>query len=422
MSWCPTDPARLAARHALRRFVFDRNADRCLSCGACVAGCPVADWSRERLDPRRMVRLVQYGLGDQVAGQDWIWQCTSCAKCSYGCPVGVDLAGIVERARSLVPAEHTPGSIQKTANLHRSEGNNMGLSEPEWLETVAWMADELRDEIPDLQVPIAEPGAELFATINSKLPMYYPLDLQHIFKIFHAAGVSWTLPRRWWEGTNYAMFTGDETTWEETLRHQVAEVEALGSRTLAYTECGHGYYATVEGYQRFGITPRFDVAHVVSLYARWIREGRFRLDPSRNPRAVTLHDPCNAVRKASMGGFPSIADDARYVLQQVCAEPLVEMIPNRDANYCCSGGGGALLAGFKQARLHYGRTKVDQIDRTDAELVCSPCVNCLDALTGLAEAYRRPWKPVHLWTLVANAIVLDDGDGDRATGRHVEVG
>lgn len=402
----PSLEERTCARHALRRFVFDRNADRCLSCGACVAGCPVADWSAERLDPRRMVRLVQYGLGDKVVEQDWIWQCTACAKCSYSCPAGVDLAGIVAQARSLVPPADTPGTIQKTAELHRDKTNNMGLSEADWLDNVEWMADELRDDVPDLRVPVGEHGAELFATINSKLPMYFPMDLQHIFKIFHAAGASWTLPLRWWEGTNYAMFTGDEATWEETLRHQVAEVEALGCKTLAYTECGHGYYATVAGYERFGIVPKFDVIHVVQLYARWIREGRFELDPSRNPQSITLHDPCNAVRKASMGGFASIADDARFVLQQICAEPLIEMVPNRDANYCCAGGGGALLAGFKRARLHYGRTKIDQIDRTGAALVCAPCVNCLDSLLGLAQSYERPWHPVHMWTLLANAIVL----------------
>jgi len=145
---------------------------------------------------------------------------------------------------------------------------------------------------------------------------------------------------------------------------------------------------------------------VVELYALWIREGRLNPDPSRNPQRITLHDPCNAVRKASIAGFPSIAENARFVLRHVCAD-VVEMTPNREANYCCSGGGGALLAGFKTARTHYGKVKVDQIDRTEADLVCTPCVNCYDALDNLARDYERPWKPVHLWKLLANAILTD---------------
>ena len=100
----------------------------------------------------------------------------------------------------------------------------------------------------------------------------------------------------------------------------------------------------------------------------------------------------------------SAAEDARFVLNRICEE-VVEMTPNRDANYCCSGGGGALIAGFKKARMHYGKVKVDQIDRTGADRVCTPCVNCYDALENLARDYERPWKPVHLWKLLADAIV-----------------
>lgn len=392
------------ARTTLHALVHEVRGDRCVACGACVAGCPIADWDESRLDPRRAVRLVQFGLAELLAENDWIWQCTGCGRCGYVCPMGINLGEIIAQARALVPRDETPGNIQATADLHLKTGNNMQLTEEDFLEVIDWMADELREEIPDLEVPMDQEGAELFVTLNSKLPQYYPMDLQAIFKIFHKAGVSWTLSRAGWEGTNYAYFTQDLETWEATLRRQVDAAEALGVKTLSYTECGHGYYATLSGYAKFGIRPRFDVVHQVSLYARFIREGRFQLDPSRNPERIAIHDPCNAVRKATMAGFPSIADDLRFVLSQVAAE-VVELSPNREANYCCSGGGGALLAGYKRARLQYGQTKVEQVDRTDADLVCTPCVNCYDSFTNLATDFKRPWKPVHLWTLLANAMV-----------------
>jgi Fe-S oxidoreductase len=392
------------ASQRLRRLVISTNADKCVACGACAAGCPIADWSEERLDPRRMVRLVQYGIGHVLTENDWIWHCTACGKCTLNCPSGVDLGTLLQEARGLIAKDASPGGIQKTANLHRTTSNNMGLTTEDWLETVGWMAEELSDDLPGFVLPIKRQGAEYFATINSKLPMYYPQDLQDIFKIFHVAGVSWTLPDNWWEGTNYAMFTNDLETWEETLRNQVAMVESLGCETMAYTECGHGYYATLLGYEKFGIKPKFKVVHVVNLYAQWIREGRFKLDPSRNGKKTTLHDPCNAVRKAGMKGFTTIDEDARYVLSKV-TEDFVEMRPNREAGICCSGGGGALMAGFKKARSYYGQAKVDQIDRSSAELVCTPCVNCYDAVNNLASEYDRKWTPIHLWKLLANSIV-----------------
>ena len=394
-------------REMMRLRGLEAGIDGCLACGACTAACPVADWDGDRLDPRRAVRLLHYGEGQALVDQDWIWHCTTCGRCASVCPSGIPIHNLISAARSLAPRRRDPGAaqIQKTAGLHLATSNNMGLSEDDWLETVEWMADELRDELPDFKVPIERPGARHFVTINSKLPMYYPADLQDIFKIFHVAGASWTLARAWWEGTNYAMFTGDDATWEQTLRHQVERVEALGCHTMAYTECGHGYFATLRGYQRFGIRPRFAVHHVVNLYARWIREGRLTVDPDRNPVPVTIHDPCNAVRKAHRGGYTAIDDDLRYVLNRVCRQ-VVEMTPNREANICCSGGGGALLAGFRRARVHFGRSKVAQIDRTEAPLVCTPCVNCYDGIANLGREFKRTWEPVHLWKLVANAMVL----------------
>ncbi|MBT4496069.1 MAG: (Fe-S)-binding protein [Gemmatimonadetes bacterium] len=376
----------------------------CMSCGKCLSVCPLHGYSE--WDPRRVVKMVMLGLEEEVINADFIYQCTTCERCSYVCPMGVKIGNMITRARSLRDRDQVPGGSQKTADLHRSTGNNMQISTEDWLDTVDWMKEEVQDDYPDLDFPIDLKGADYFVTINSKLPQYYPMDLQCIYKVFHAAGVSWTMPSTWWEGTNYAMFSGDLDTWEYTLRQQVKRVEELGIKRIAYTECGHGYYATLAGYERFGIEPNFEVVHKANLYAQWLREGRIEVDPSRNPQRVTLHDPCNAGRKAIMGGYPDILDDSRYVLERVC-ENFVEMWPNREYNYCCSGGGGALISGFKKARNYYGKMKVDQIDRTGADLVCTPCVNCHDAIEDIGKEYERPWKPIHLWGLLANALVLD---------------
>ena len=31
-----------------------------------------------------------------------------------------------------------------------------------------------------------------------------------------------------------------------------------------------------------------------------------------------------------------------------------------------------------------------------------------DAIEDLAKGYERPWKPIHLWALLANALVFDE--------------
>jgi Fe-S oxidoreductase len=151
------------------------------------------------------------------------------------------------------------------------------------------------------------------------------------------------------------------------------------------------------------------VVSVVNLYAKWLKEGRLKVDPEKNGDAlVTLHDPCNVVRKAAIDGFPGIADDARYVLSRV-VKNFVELDPNRENGFCCSGGGGALINGFARARTYYGKVKVDQIKRSGAQRVCTPCVNCYDGIGNLAREYKETheFEPVHLWTLLSSALVLE---------------
>jgi Fe-S oxidoreductase len=208
--------------------------DQCLTCGTCAGGCPVADW--DGLDPRKVIRMIQYGLEDEVIKAKWIWNCTNCQRCTWGCPMGINFGQIVTNARSKVPRDQTPGEIQKTANNHREMMNNMRLTVEDAIETFEWMAGDLKEEIPDFELPIDKEGAEFFCTINSKNVQYYPMDLMSIYKIFHAAKASWTISSKWWEGTNYALFTGDFDTWEYTLRGQAKRVEELGCKTMAYTE------------------------------------------------------------------------------------------------------------------------------------------------------------------------------------------
>ncbi len=383
--------------------------EACLTCGACASGCPAA--GIDNMDPRKAIRLISLGMEEQLINSNWIFTCTGCDRCTYVCPMNIQIGAMITQARALRSRETLPGKAQLTCDLHRDKGNNMQIATDEWLDTVDWMKEELQDEIPALEVPIDKEGAEYFATINSKLPQYHPDEMQDIMKVFHFANANWTMPSIWWEGTNYCMFSGDLKSWEENLRKQVARVEELGCKTIAYTECGHGYFATVHGYNKFGIKPNFDVVHVVNLYAKWIREGRFKLDKSKNPQLITLHDPCNATRKSVMNDYPDIIEDSRYVLDNIC-ENWVEMTPNRENNYCCSGGGGALISGLAKSRFKYGEVKVEQIDRTGAELVCTPCVNCIDGIGDLAKEYKRPWSSIHMWKLLANAIIGFGDDKD----------
>ena len=126
-----------------------------------------------------------------------------------------------------------------------------------------------------------------------------------------------------------------------------------------------------------------------------------KLDPAKNPQVVTLHDPCNLVR---LGG---IVEEQRFILRHA-VENFVEMIPNRDKNFCCGGGGGQLaMTRFADRRIKTGKIKADQIKATGAKIVATPCHNCIDQLMELNKHYKLGVEIKTVTELAASALILD---------------
>ncbi|WP_267928162.1 heterodisulfide reductase-related iron-sulfur binding cluster [Desulfolithobacter dissulfuricans] len=164
------------------------------------------------------------------------------------------------------------------------------------------------------------------------------------------------------------------------------------------------YFATLEGLRRFNIPHKFEFVSIISLYARWIREGRLVVDSSWNTRGLkfTVQDPCKLVRQGL--GDP-VAEDLRFVVRAVAGEEnYVEPWPSKSNNYCCGGGGGALQAGFVANRRAYGRYKFDQLQATGADVVITPCHNCHGQIMDICEHYGGTWQTTHLWNWIVKAM------------------
>jgi Fe-S oxidoreductase len=155
------------------------------------------------------------------------------------------------------------------------------------------------------------------------------------------------------------------------------------------------------GLKKFNIDHNFEVKNIYEYYAKWIREGRLKVNSDWNKDLkikFTVQDPCQIVRKSY--GDP-IAEDLRFIVKSVVGEEnFIDMIPNRSNNYCCGGGGGFLQSGFTDARRVYGKLKVDQILATKADYCIAPCHNCHAQIHDLSDQLDHAWQTVHLWTLI----------------------
>jgi Fe-S oxidoreductase len=339
--------------------------------------------------------------------EEWVdelfGRCSMCGRCMVHCTSGLNVQGLVRRARTrLGAAGLTPKDLQSTVDTGIETGNSMAVSREEWIDTVKWLEDELQAETgdPRARLPLDEAGADFVYAINPREAKFFPLSIVAAGAIFHAAGARWTLSSHWFDLTNYGLFSGDDRAAALFASRLRQAVKSLGAGALVLGECGHGFNANrwraLEWLHEDSPPP---VMSVLELVAGYIREGRLRLDPSRNRSLCTLHDPCNLVR---LGG---IVEESRFLLNAAVAE-WTEMTPNREQNFCCGGGGGQLAMGqFAKRRLAAGRIKADQIRRTGARVVAAPCHNCIDQLSDLNKEYKLQIEVTTLCELVARALV-----------------
>ncbi len=330
-------------------------------------------------------------------------RCTQCGRCTLNCAVGLDPAAAIRFGRVLATAAGlVPAGIMANVAAALETGNNMRLGAEDVRDTLAWLEQDLRETTgdPSVALPVDRRRARVLYALNPREIKFFPLSISAAGRLFHAAGESWTLSSTDFDITNYGYFAADREAGRRIAQRLIERAEALEVETLVVAECGHGYRTLRWEAPEWLKRPLpFRVKSFVEVLDEWLAQGRIRLEPSHNAERVTLHDPCNLVRN---GG---VIEPQRRVLR-AAARDFVEMTPNRERNYCCGGGGGMLAASeYTERRLKGGRLKAEQIRRTGAKVVVSPCHNCIDQLMELSRHYGLGVEIRTLAEVAADALI-----------------
>jgi len=339
-------------------------------------------------------------LKDTVFGK-----CTNCRRCTINCPMGVDYATFNRMMRGvLVSVGVMPEGVAVVSKDQWEIGNQMGVLKEDYIDTLEWLAEELEEEMGDQNatIPIDKENADIVYSINPREVKYDPRTISDAAKIFYQAGANWTMPSEGWDMTNFGLFSGDDDLGGAVARRLYEKVSELKGKKLVISECGHGYRSTRCEGQNWG---QWDIDFVmessVITMLNYIKEGRIKVDKSRNTTPVTFHDSCNNAR--SCGLF----EEPRELLNLVVTD-FREMYPNRSENYCCTGGGGAMsMSEYTPRRLKSAKIKADQLAETGASIVVTSCHNCVDGLSDLIKHYKLGMQVTQLVNLVANALVIE---------------
>lgn len=330
--------------------------------------------------------------------------CTMCGRCVKHCSIGVDIPFVVRTGRRMLAAMGmVPESLQATVDAAIHTGNNMAISTEDFVDTIEWMEEELQDELgEEAKIPLNKEGADILYTLNPREPKFFPLSIAAAAKIFHQAGANWTLSTEMYDVTNYGYFSGKDEEATAIAQKMFDEMERLGCKTLVLGECGHGSRALRwEAPNYLKKRPDFQMITLIELLEDYIKTGKIKVDKSLNAKKYTIHDPCNIVRN---GG---LYNSLRYVTRQVVPE-LIEMTPTGSDNFCCGGGGGMLaMSEYNERRIKVGEIKAEQIRNTGADVVITPCHNCVDQLTQINNTYKLKVEITSLAEVVADALVIE---------------
>lgn len=325
------------------------------------------------------------------------YACTGCRRCMYYCPFSIDTTWFIGVAKAmLIAAGRGSQILTELAGAAVVKGESIDLFKDIIIEMLQDTEKELQQRVndPKASIPIDKKGADLLYVALAGTHTILPAAV-----VFHQAKANWTLSM--FEAANYGYFLGDAKQATAIAKRIINEAKALKVKEIVITECGHAYRVMQFLYEAWAKEKlSFKIRGIVELMAEYIKQGKIKIRQNKIKEPLTYHDPCQVGRNA---GF---FDEPRYIVNQLATD-FREMAPNREKNWCCGGGGGLVAQpDLDDFRIKTGEIKVEQIRKTGAKIVVSPCENCRLQLDSLNEAYNMDIEIISMMDMVADAIIV----------------
>lgn len=421
--------------------------DSCVKCGACTDKChyflgtgdpknmPVARQDLLRKVYRRYFTFAGKHFPKLVGAvdltkevlDDWYsyyHQCSECRRCSVFCPYGIDTAEITMAARDILDSV---GQGQKYSNEIIGKvfkiGNNLGLPGPALEDTLEGLEEDVEDDTGvRVRYPLDQEGAEVLL-ITPSADFFAEPHVDGLIgygKVFHQAGISWTLSSYASEAANFGLFIGSyENMRKVALRIRKAALD-LGVKRIVFGECGHAWRVAYSFLNSLAgpfdfLDPRYPVPqHIIEVTHDLIQRGALTLDKSANDDLrLTYHDSCNVARASRMGTMPG----GQFVLPRevikACCNHFYDMPPDTiyESTFCCGGGGGLLTDDLMELRVKGALPRMqalkEVVEKHDVTHMAAICAICKSQFSKILPYYGFTMDQiVSVHQLVSNAIVL----------------
>ena len=391
--------------------------ETCTRCGICVGACHAyASMGQVRYIAAYRHEIVRriYKKYFKARGKAWpsvgeskelnesvlqelydaAYSCTGCRRCMVYCPFGIDTQMLMSIAKLLLVGAHAePEVLTMLADISIEKGKSLDLFKESFLMGIKNLESEVvkkwKTEAGGTPIPVDVEGANLLYVALAGAHSIVPAAV-----VFNAAKERWTLS--FFEAVNFGAFVGDPTRTQLILERIVNEAKRLRVKEVCICECGTAYRVM----KQLSGKQAFEVSSITEVHARYLREGRIKLDKSRLKDPITYHDPCQLARNAG------VISEPRLILSQL-ADDFREMAPDVRYNWCCGGGGGLVALGEDNLdfRMKSAKVKVDQVQQTRAKILATACENCHTQLSDLNKHYGMGVEVRFLSSMVADGLV-----------------
>jgi Fe-S oxidoreductase len=314
----------------------------------------------------------------ETVSQDALWACTTCRACQDICPADIEHVNkILDMRRNLSLMEGVfPGDEVKTAITNTEvNGNPFGLAyaaRGDWAEGLA-----VRTMAQDPDVDIL-----YFVGCYASFDQRNQSVARDFIRICTAAGVKVGIlgkeekccgepPRK----------LGNEYLYQMTAKENIDRITGYNVKKIV-TTCPHCFNTLARDYRDLGF--EVPVEHYSTYLAALLNTGRITMTPE--PFDFTYHDSCY------LGRYMDIIEQPRAILSEAGGS-LTEMAQHGYDSFCCSAGGGRIIAEEKLGSK-ISEARIAMAVETGAPLLVSNCPFCLTMFedgikTGGAEGQIR---------------------------------
>ena len=345
--------------------IFD--TDACTQCKRCQDLCPAHNTDKP-LSPMKIVNKIGEVAFENPEGnlieacdKDAVWSCTTCLACQDICPASIEhVKKIVDMRRNMVLMEgEFPGEEVMTA-MEQTEvnGNPLGLgyaSRGDWAEE---MGIKPLSEDPDVDILYFVGCYASFDKRNIKIAKSFVTLCQ-------AAGIKVGILGKEEKCCGEPMRKmGNEYLYQSLALENVELIKGYNVKKVV-TTCPHCFNTLAKDYRDFGF--EIEVESYTVFLEDLLKTDKLKVNAEE--LHCTYHDSCY------LGRHNDIYNTPRSLIKAAGGQ-ITEMNKNRAEAFCCSAGGGRIMAEEKLGdRINIKR--VEMAVETGAPTLLSNCPFCL---------------------------------------------